>query len=102
MRLYIAGPMSGIKDLNFPAFHAVAEKLRQDGHDVVNLAEINAGPGAAWADCMRADIAQLVTCDGIVRLPGWDTSRGATLENHIACTLGLSSYDWLNLQLEGV
>ena len=27
-RIYIAGPMSGLPDLNYPAFNAMAERLR--------------------------------------------------------------------------
>ncbi|MEN2672595.1 DUF4406 domain-containing protein [Herbaspirillum huttiense] len=83
-RIYIAGPMSGLPELNFPAFHAAAAELRAQGYDVVNPAEINADPTAGWVACMRLDIAQLVTCDQIMMLPGWENSRGATLELHIA------------------
>ena len=42
MRVYISGPMSGLPELNFPAFHAAAASLRAKGLDVVNPAEINA------------------------------------------------------------
>lgn len=91
-RLYIAGPMSSLPELNFPAFHAEAARLRALGFEVVNPAEINAGTSAAWADCMRADIAQLVTCDGIVLLPGWQQSKGASLEAHIAERLEMRMY----------
>lgn len=89
MKLYIAGPMSGIKDLNFPAFHREAANYRAQGHEVVNPAEINADPNAQWLDCMRADIKQLVDCDAIAMLPGWEWSRGARLEHHIANALGM-------------
>ena len=89
-RIYIAGKMTGLPDLNFPAFHAEAARLRAAGHDAVNPAEINADPSAEWHVCMRADIAQLVTCDAIHMLPGWESSRGATLEHHIATALGLT------------
>ncbi len=88
-KIYIAGPMTGLPELNFPAFHAEAVWLRAMGHQVVNPAEINADLGAKWEDCMRADIAQLVTCDGIHLLAGWERSRGAKLEHHIARELGL-------------
>lgn len=88
-RIYIAGPMTGYPDLNFPAFHAEALWLRSMGHEVVNPAEINPDPGADWVDCMRADIAQLVTCDALQLLSGWEKSRGATLEHHIAAALGM-------------
>lgn len=90
MRIYIAGPMTGIKDLNFPAFHATAARLREAGHEVVNPAEVNPDPTAKWVDCMRADIRELVTCDAIAMLQGWEKSKGATLEHHIARQLELT------------
>ena len=89
MRTYLAGPMTGLPDLNFPLFHAEARRLRASGHDVVNPAEINVDPTKGWQDCMRADIAELVKCEAIAMLPGWQQSRGATLEHHIAMQLGL-------------
>ena len=92
-RVYLAGPMTGYPELNFPAFHREAARLRDKGFDVVNPAEINADPAAGWVDCMRADIRELVTCDGIVLMPGWEKSRGATLEHHIASALSLTVVD---------
>lgn len=88
-RVYIAGPMTGLPGLNFPAFHAEAARLRGLGFDAVNPAEINSDPTAGWAHCMRMDIAQLMTCDMIVLLPGWQHSRGAKLEYMLASTLGI-------------
>lgn len=89
-KIYIAGPMSGLPELNFPAFHAAAAALREQGLTVINPAEINPDVGTDWVDCMRVDIAQLVTCDGIYLLPGWEKSRGAKLEHHIADALGMT------------
>lgn len=89
-RVYLAGPMTGYPELNFPAFHREAARLRATGLDVVNPAEINVDPAAGWVECMRADIRELVTCDGIALLPGWEKSKGATLEHHIASALGLA------------
>lgn len=99
-RLYIAGPMTGIKNLNFPAFHAEAARLRALGFDVVNPAEINNEDPTAkfatyedqqahWRKCMRADITELMKCDGIVMLDGWTASKGATLEHHNAYHIGM-------------
>ncbi|MDW3712902.1 MULTISPECIES: DUF4406 domain-containing protein [unclassified Pseudomonas] len=88
-RIYLAGPMTGLPELNFPAFHAEAARLRALGFDVVNPAEINPEPNACWRDCMKADIRELVTCDTIALLPNWSKSRGAKLEHHIACGLGI-------------
>ena len=94
MKVYIAGPMTGIEDLNFPAFHAAAASLRAAGVEVVNPAEINADQTAGWQYCLRCDIAQLVFCDAVVMLPGWESSKGATLENHVAMTLGMYCLAW--------
>ena len=93
MKLYLAGPMTGIAELNFPLFHSEAARLRSCGHEVINPAEINADPAAEWSACMRADIAQLVTCDGIAMLPGWSKSSGASLELYIAKALGMHVLD---------
>lgn len=88
-RVYLAGPMTGMEHLNFPAFHRFAASLRASGYEVINPAEINADPTEGWAACMRKDIAQLVTCSHIALMPGWEKSRGASLEAYIANNLGM-------------
>lgn len=89
MKIYLSGPMTGLPELNFPAFHAVAKALRDAGEDVVNPAEINPDASLSWEQCMRADIKALCDCDEIFLLPGWEKSKGAHLELHIAHRLGL-------------
>ena len=89
LKIYIAGPMTGLADLNFPAFHAEAARLRALGHEVINPAEINPDKHMTWRECMRTDIAAPVFCDAVQLLPGWENSKGATLEHHIAERLGL-------------
>lgn len=89
MKLYVAGPMTGLPELNFPAFHAMAAKLRAAGHEVVNPAEVNPDPTAKWTDCMFADLKELSTCDGIVMLPGWENSPGAQIERLWAIRTGM-------------
>lgn len=39
MKIYLAGPMRGIPEFNFPAFHAMACRLRAEGNVVFNPAE---------------------------------------------------------------
>lgn len=89
-RIYLSGPMTGIKDHNIPAFNAVAADLRRLGHDVVNPAEITPKTGTAWEDYMRADLQALLTCDTIALLAGWEKSKGAHLELHLAHRVGMT------------
>jgi hypothetical protein len=84
--------MSGLKEWNFPAFHHKAAELREEGFEVINPAELNPDTTMSWGECMRADIAALVTCDGIQMLPGWEKSKGAVLEHHIAERLEMTIY----------
>jgi len=98
-RIYIAGPMTGLAEHNFPAFHAAADRLRQAGWDAVNPAENFGGrtdlPRESY---LRADVALLVGCDAVAMLPGWEDSRGAKLEYLLARELGLPVLDAENLQ----
>lgn len=89
-RIYIAGPMTGLPDLNYPAFHAEAARLRGLGHHVENPAENPAPACGSWQAYMRMAISQLITCDSLVLLPGWQGSKGAMLEACIATELGMS------------
>lgn len=88
MKFYLAGPMTGIPDLNFPRFHEEAARLRALGHQIINPAELNP-TSSDWLECMRIDIRELVMCDGVAMLAGWRKSRGATLEHDIGMRLGL-------------
>ena len=91
MIAYLSGPMTGLPGQNYAAFAAAAERLRAQGVQVISPHEITP-PGAgpwSWAQHMRVDLAALMTCDVIVMLPGWETSRGARLEKTVAEALGL-------------
>lgn len=88
-RVYIAGPMTGLPEFNFPAFHAMAATMRAEGWHVENPAEHGHVDGAEWADYLRFDIGRLSTCEAIMLLPGWSRSRGARLEVHIAKEIGM-------------
>ena len=98
-RVYIAGPMTGLPEHNFPAFHAAAERLRKAGWEVVNPAENFGGrTNLPRERYLREDVAQMVRCDAIALLPGWENSRGAKLEYLLARELGLKVIDIATLQ----
>ena len=90
--VYIAGPMTGLPEHNYPAFNAAADHYRAQGHTVHNPAENTPTvriDTMTWTDWVRLGIAQLVQCDTIVMLDGWSRSNGACLEIHIARSLNM-------------
>jgi hypothetical protein len=92
--------MTGLPDFNYPAFHAAAAALRDAGFVVENPAENP--PGADWRGYMRLSLIQLAAADGLAVLDGWQLSRGAVLEVHIAHALQMPVHPvdrWLAAQV---
>src|SRR5271167_1909008 len=108
MRIYIAGPMRGIENFNFPAFHKAAAELRALGHEVFNPAEkdiekygykllnsagdeneASSQVGFSLRDALAMDLEWICQhADAIALLPGWRKSKGATAEHATAVALG--------------
>ena len=101
MKLYIAGPMTGLPDFNYPAFFAAAKDLRARGYGPINPARVRSNvvkPPTTWLDFMRHSLRDIADADGIATLPGWRASRGASLEVDIARRLELPVrpvQDWI-------
>lgn len=112
MRLYVAGPMSGIPHFNIPLFDRVTADLRRMGHTVTNPAEEDPPPvreaalaskhgdpadllptGSTHGDLLARDVKLIADgIDGIVLLAGWEKSKGARLEAFVALTYGKPVY----------
>lgn len=93
--IYLAGPMTGLPEFNYPLFNEVAAQLRGQGCEVRNPAESDDGSsGKSWEFYMRLALRQLLECDSMVLLPGWRQSRGARIEHNIACELGMDIWEW--------
>ena len=89
VRIYVAGPMTGLPDYNYPAFRSAANRLRRAGFDVEDPSQ---NPGCShfrWQDYMRASLPQLLRCQGVALLPGWEVSKGANIEHDLAVALGM-------------
>ncbi len=92
MKLYVAGPMSGLPEYNYPAFHKAAADLRAAGYEVLNPAENDRPLGDPWHAFMRDAIGLLIQCNGVALLDGWQDSRGARIEQNLARNLGMTRW----------
>lgn len=110
--IYIAGPMRGIKDFNFPAFYLAAVKLKLHGWNVFNPAERDVeehgdtfyrsetgsqeeieAKGFSIRDALHADTAWICNhADAVYLLRGWENSKGAVAEKALAEALNLKVY----------
>lgn len=110
MKIYVAGPMRGIPEFNFPAFHAAAKRLREEGHEVFSPAEKDEevhGPefskayktgsleeatsnGFSLRRALGDDLEWIAkNADAIYLLRGWENSKGALAEKATGEALGL-------------
>lgn len=87
--VYIAGPMRGIPEFNFPAFFEAEAQLIAAGYKVINPA--SNGPQSLNGH-LTADAEAVASCDLVAVLPGWQDSEGATLEFRMANYLGVPVY----------
>jgi Domain of unknown function (DUF4406) len=108
---YLAGPMSGIREFNFPAFHRAAAYLRDSGYTVFNPAQkdiercgVDISQGNKTGSVHQAELEHgfslrqaladdcefiCLEANCIALLPGWENSRGAQAEWALARALGL-------------
>lgn len=81
--------MSGLPDYNLPEFYSATVRLRDAGYKVLNPGRRGVIDGYEWTDYMRNAIGDLILCHAVAVLPGWEDSRGSTLEVQIAEELEL-------------
>jgi hypothetical protein len=88
--LYIAGPMSGYPENNYPAFFAAEQKLRAIGfYRILNPARSIVSRNGTWEAFMRSGLRMVLDSTALVLLPGYEASKGATWELDTAQRLGL-------------
>lgn len=118
---YIAGPMRNVKFFNFPMFDAARNLINSwADHKAVSPADIDREygfdpktlpPNYNWdqipeqagskMDIINRDLEELLNCQAIYLLPGWETSKGATAElaiaqwagHHVYCHSGAKNPD---------
>lgn len=102
---YIAGPMSGYPEFNFPAFYEAEEALKEAGwivHNPANKEDEAQFDSSTYAEGDTAqaikkgfdfkkvyawDVEKVIASDAILMLPGWEGSPGARGEHAVACAI---------------
>jgi hypothetical protein len=107
--IYVAGPMRGIKNFNFPAFHAATKALREKGWLVWSPAENDIAmhgedyfksetgsmddiPDFDFPKAFKWDLVKILESDAIFMLQGWGDSEGATHEHATAMIVSKKSH----------
>lgn len=93
MKIYIAGPMTGLPEFNYPAFREAEARLMSLDYETLNPitaeAENDTGKPQTWQWYMRRALRLVSEAEGVALLPGWTKSKGACLERDVATRLGL-------------
>jgi hypothetical protein len=98
---YLAGPMSGIPQFNYPKFNRIAGELRNAGFEIHSppehdsplmqerclaspdgdLSQLEKDTGETWGDVLAMDVKFIADkAAGVIVMDGWERSRGAQLE----------------------
>jgi hypothetical protein len=96
--VYIAGPMRGIENFNFPAFDQARNYLNSLGkYYVVSPADLDRRRGLSdntvgedvFEGCMKLDLAIVAQSEAVFLLGGWEKSRGVANELFVAKACGV-------------
>lgn len=112
VRIYIAGPMTGIPSYNIEAFREAADRFRLLGwtplipHDLNSIVwrrhfgrdfdptrDVCEYGDPILNEMVAEDLKQLCSAHAIALLPGWEKSRGARAEALIANNLKMHFFD---------
>ena len=102
LKVYIAGPITGVPDYK-DNFRRAAELLELKYFEPVDPTEEGEVEGYAYRDYIDRGLRKLLRSDAIALLPGWQTSKGAVLEQYYASICGLRIFyisdDYRRLEL---
>lgn len=87
-RVYISGPVTGKENRNVVAFEDAARALDAAGYRVSVPTRFTAST-TERGKAMKGCITELLRCDGVCMLDGWEMSKGAALEHAVALACGM-------------
>lgn len=92
-KLYLSGPMTGLPEYNRKSFDDAEKQLAGKGHEVINpfnlpepVVPMDATEAETWAAYLVRDFLVLheEKPDCIILLPGWNNSKGSSIEARYA------------------
>lgn len=88
MKIYIAGAISKNPDYK-KQFEEAEKRLIKQGHAVINPVK---NLGFDYKEYIDMGLCELMRCEAIYLLKGWEISKGATLEMMYATATGLKIF----------
>lgn len=96
---YLAGPMTGYENYNYPAFDKTQGQLTNAGvlvsspHTIPWPQDVSVmDPEDLWRSMMKKAFYMLLACDGLILMRGWIASKGASAEYSLAASLKMPIY----------
>ena len=89
-KVYISGAIEHLDlEERKKAFKDAELYLTKVGYEPVNPFNNGVSIEASWREHMKVDIKNLLDCDYILMLKGWELSKGCKLEFDVATSCGI-------------
>jgi len=89
-RVYLAGPMSGMPDMNRPTFYRWEHLLKTQGATILSPA--HADQSLMYHVLIRQGLQMVLAANVTVMLHGWKDSNGANVEWAVSSMIGNRVY----------
>lgn len=93
-RIYISGPMTGLKDLNKEAFAEAADRVLLMGGFPIIPHQNGLPPIADYKQHLLRGLETVLYSDAILLIEGWTDSTGACIEANAAYELGIPVFTY--------
>ena len=99
-KVFISIPITGREELARKQCKEITDILKSDFPDCELFNPFDVAPEKNMPDSyyMGKDIAQLMECDIVIPMPGWEKSKGCRVENCVADNYGIYKIPYLLIE----